>query len=176
MKKVLIISSSPRRNGNSDLLCDQFAAGASAAGNQVEKVSLAGKRLAPCIACYACQKGECVHKDEVPSILEKMMNADVIVLATPVYFYTVCAQLKILFDRSVMIFPRLTGKKFYYLMTMADTNRAMFEGTLAGLRGFLACYEGSEEAGMVCASGVYEKGEVKNTPFWRQSYDLGRGV
>ena len=95
-KKVLILSSSPRRNGNSDLLCDRFAEGAGKAGHQVEKIRLAEKKIGYCTACYACRNGKCPQQDDAPEILEKMLAADVIVLATPVYFYTMCAQLKAL--------------------------------------------------------------------------------
>ena len=103
-KNVLIIGGSPRIGGNSDLLCDQFAKGASEAGNQVEKISLAGKKIGFCTACYTCEKtGACPQKDDAAAIIEKMLAADVIVLATPVYFYTMSAQLKALIDRSVMV-------------------------------------------------------------------------
>ena len=113
-ENVLIISGSPRKNGNSEMLCDAFAAGAAAAGKNVEKISLAGKKLGFCTACYACHTGGCPQKDDAPAIIQKMLTADVIVLATPVYFFTMCAQLKALIDRSVMVYPKITGKKFYY--------------------------------------------------------------
>ena len=172
-KKVLILSSSPRRSGNSDLLCDRFAEGAGEAGHQVEKIRLAEKKIGYCTACYACRKGKCPQQDDAPEILEKMLAADVIVLATPVYFYTMCAQLKALLDRTVAIFPRLTDKKYYYIMTMADTNLEMLKGTVEALRGFLDCYEGSVEAGMICGLGVYEKGEVREQPVWEEAYRAG---
>lgn len=175
-KQVLIVSSSPRAGGNSDALCDRFAEGAKDAGNQVEKIALAGKKIGCCTACYACQKGPCPQHDDAPAILEKMLAADVIVLATPVYFYTMCAQLKALIDRSVMIFPRLVNKRFYYIMTMADTDEKMFAGTLAALRGFLDCYEGSVESGRICACGVYEKGAVRSTSAWDASYRMGKSI
>ena len=105
-----------------------------------------------------------------------MMVANVIVLASPVYFYCISAQLKALIDRTVVIYPNLTNKKFYYILTMADTNREMFDGALAALRGFLACCEGSEECGMVCADGVYEKGTVKKTKFVAAARKLGKSV
>ncbi len=173
MKKVCILSSSPRKGGNSDLLCDQFMKGALEAGHEVTKIQLADKKINFCTACYVCKDGVCPQKDDVAPILETMMSADVIVLATPVYFYTMCAQLKTLIDRTVAIYPRLTNKQFYYIMTMADDDATMFKGTLEALRGFLACYDGSEEAGMVCALKVYEKGEVRDTPFWNEAYQLG---
>ena len=177
MKKVLIISSSPRKGGNSDILCDAFAEGAKAAGNKVEKVRIADLKIGYCTGCYACQKtGKCVIKDDAQSVIDKMLEADVIVLASPVYFYTICAQLKALIDRTVVVYPNLTNKKFYFLLTMADTNRKMFDGVLAAMRGFLACYEGSKECGKVCASGVYEKGKVKGTKFMSAARKLGAKV
>lgn len=175
-KKILILSSSPRKGGNSDLLCDRFAEGAREAGWEVEKIRLAEKKIGYCTACYVCKKGKCPQQDDAPEILEKMLAADVIVLATPVYFYTMCAQLKALLDRSVAIFPRLTDKRYYYIMTMADTDREMLKGTIEALRGFLDCYEGSTEAGMICGLGVYEKGEVREQPVWEEARRMGLRV
>lgn len=159
-KKVLIISGSPRSNGNSSSLCDEFAAGAVSAGHTVEKISLANCQINFCTACYACANGSCVHKDDAPEIIEKMLQADVIVLGTPVYFYTMCAQLKALIDRSVMKYPHINGKEFYYIMTMADTDEKNFNGTIEALRGFVACCENSRECGMIRAAGVYSIGAI----------------
>ena len=176
-KKVLIISSTPRKGGNSDKLCDAFAEGAKAAGNKVEKVRIADLKIGYCTGCYACQKtGKCAIKDDAKKVIDKMMAADVIALASPVYFYSICAQLKALIDRTVVVYPNLTNKRFYYLLTMADTNRRMFDGSLAALRGFLECCEGSKECGKVCASGVYEKGTVKGTKFVAAARRLGEKV
>ena len=176
-KKVLIISSTPRKGGNSDKLCDAFAEGAKEAGNEVAKVRIADLKIGYCTGCYACQKtGNCVIKDDARSVIDKMMAADVIVLASPVYFYSICAQLKALIDRTVVVYPNLTNKRFYYLLTMADTNRKMFDGPIAAMRGFLDCYEGSKEAGMVCADGVYELGAIDGTKFLAEAKKLGRSV
>ena len=91
--KVLAISSSPRLHGNSDLLCDQFLKGAAEAGCTVEKIRLAERAVSPCSDCGACQSGgACVKEDDMKNILRDVMDADVIVLATPVYFYSMCAQ------------------------------------------------------------------------------------
>ena len=89
--KVLIISSSPRKGGNSDVLCDQFARGAAEAGHEVEKVNLREKELSPCQACYGCKEHHvCVIKDDMAEIFPKLVAADVIVLASPCIF-TPCA-------------------------------------------------------------------------------------
>ena len=101
MKKVLILSSSPRRGGNSDTLCNRFMAGAQEKGHNVEKITLADKNIGYCTGCGVCSMygKPCPQKDDAAGIIEKMIQADVIVLATPVYFYTMCAQMKTLIDR-----------------------------------------------------------------------------
>ena len=175
MSKVLIISSTPRKGGNSDILCDEFAAGAKEAGNEVEKVRIADLKIGYCTGCYACQKtGKCAIKDDAEGVVAKMLAADVVVLASPVYFYCISAQLKALFDRTVAVYPNIKNKKFHYILTMAEP--ANFDGSLAALRGFLDCYEGSEECGMVLADGVYERGAVKGTKFMDEARKLGKSV
>ena len=179
MKKVLIISASPRKGGNSDLLCDEFARGAAEAGHEVEKIRLAEKKIGYCIGCYACRTvGKCFHDDDANGIIEKMLAADVIVLATPVYFYSMDAQLKTLIDRSVSRwneFGRFKGKEFWHIISAADTNKEMMSATLEGLRGFMRdCMEGTVERGVLYGTGAYEKGEVRKLPVFREAYEAGR--
>ena len=96
-KNVLVISASPRKGGNSDTLCDEFIRGAQESGNHAEKIFLASRKIGYCIGCGVCNTThKCVQKDEMAEILDKMVEADVIVLATPVYFYTMDAQMKTL--------------------------------------------------------------------------------
>lgn len=100
-KQVLIISTSLRKNSNSEALADAFAKGAQSAGNHVEQVTLRDKALAFCKGCLACQTtGNCVIKDDAVSITEKMCSADVIVFATPIYYYEMSGQMKTLLDRA----------------------------------------------------------------------------
>ena len=121
MKKVLILSGSPRKGGNSDTLCDEFMRGAIEAGNEVEKIFVAGKNIGYCKACYACKDtGVCVIKDDMAEVLQKMLDADVIVLSSPVYFYSISAQLKAVIDRTVVRWLEFRDKEFYYIMTAAE--------------------------------------------------------
>ncbi len=97
MKKVLIISGSPRKNGNSDTLCNEFMKGAKESGNIVEKINLSEKNIDFARTCETCCKNEvcsCNQKDDVAEIIQKMIDVDVIVLSTPTYFYGMSAQLK----------------------------------------------------------------------------------
>ena len=100
-KNVLIISATPRKGGNSELLAQAFADGAKDAGNEVEMISLRDKNLLFCKGCLACQKtGRCVLKDDAAEITGKMQAADVLVFATPIYYYSVSGQMKTMLDRS----------------------------------------------------------------------------
>lgn len=175
-ENVLIISGSPRKGGNSEVLCDKFAEGASAAGHFVEKIWLGDKQIGFCKGCYACQGGECCQQDDAVVIGKKMLAADVIVLATPVYFYCMCAQLKALIDRTVMYYPQMEKKRFYFIMTMADTDEENFKGTIASLNGLVECCPGSTVEGMICASGVYGKGEIDTTDFPEKAYEAGKRI
>ncbi len=177
-KKVLILSGSPRNGGNSDLLCDEFAKGAKEAGNDVEKVSVAQKKIGGCFACYYCAKhsGECVQKDDMAELLQKMIDADVLALASPVYFYSISAQLKAVIDRTVARWLEVKDKEFYYIATCADDDRASLETTLACFRGYADCVEGAVEKGIIYGTGVYEKGTVISTSAFKEAYEMGLRV
>lgn len=176
-KKVLILSGSPRKNGNSDILCDEFAKGALEIGHEVEKIRVAEKNIGYCRACYACRgTGVCAIKDDMAEILQKMIDCDVMVLASPVYFYSVDAQLKALIDRSVARWTEVKDKEFYYIVTAADGETEAAETTIACFRGYADCVEGAKEKGIIYGMGVYEKGEVKNTKAMTEAYEIGKKV
>ena len=173
-KKVLILSASPRKGGNSDLLCDQFAKGAEEAGHQVEKIRVQEKKIAPCLACYGCRgTGVCVRKDDMGDILERMVEADVLVLATPVYFYSMDGQLKTLIDRTLPRYPQMRDKEVYFIATAAAGRGAM-ERTIDSMRGFTDCLPGAKVKGVIYGSGVYQKGEVLETRASQEAYLMGK--
>lgn len=177
-KKVLILSGSPRKGGNSDILCDEFARGAQEAGNEVEKIRVEDKKIHPCSACYYCRDhgGECVHKDNMAEVLQKMIDADVLVLASPVYFYSIDAQLKAVIDRTVARWLEVKNKEFYYIVTMADEGQESADTTLACFRGYADCVEGAVEKGVIIGNGVYEPGKIKNTSAMKKAYEIGKTV
>lgn len=176
-KKVLILSASPRKQGNSDILCDEFALGAREAGHEVEKVRIAEKNIGYCRGCYACKDtGICAMKDDMAELLQKMIDADVIVFASPVYFYSVDAQLKAVIDRTVARWLEVKNKELYYIVTAADKEKESAETTLACLRGYADCVEDAKEMGVIYGMGAYEKGEILNTPAMLQAREMGRGV
>lgn len=177
MKKVLILSGSPRKGGNSDLLCDEFMRGAIESGNEVTKINVVDKKVAPCRGCYACKdSGNCAIMDDMADILQAMIDADVLVLASPVYFYSIDAQLKAVIDRTVARWLEVKDKEFYYIATCADAERSSLDTTIACFRGYADCVEGAKEMGIIYGAGVYEKGEVKNTPAFNEAYEMGKSV
>lgn len=176
-KKVLVLSSSPRKGGNSDTLCDQFIKGAQESGNDVEKIYLRNKRINYCTGCGTCNlQKPCPQKDDAAEVIDKMVKADVIVLATPVYFYTMSAQMKTLIDRSCARYTEISNKDFYFIVTMAETEANRIERTFESLRGFTDCLEGPREKGTIAAIGVWQKGEVNDKPYMQQAYEMGKAI
>ena len=177
-KKVLIISASPRKGGNSDTLCEQFMKGAVEAGNLVEKLRLAELKIDYCSACYACKKiGHCVKQDDMHLVLDKMAESDVIVLATPVYFYSMSAQLKTMIDRTLggAKNPRLGNKEFYIIVTAADS-KAEMKRTVDGIRGYLECLPGAKEMGVIYGAGAWQLGDIQQNSAMQEAYTAGKNV
>lgn len=174
MYKVLIISSSPRRNGNSDTLCEQFALGAKADGKYVEKIFLADYSINYCKACGYCRsKGDCIQKDDAPAIVKKMIEADVIVLSSPVYFYCISAQLKTLIDRCLPWYKEIKNKVFYYLLTAADNSPDAFDESMTALSAFVRCLDHCEVARVIKGIGVYRPHEIKENRAFEMAYIAG---
>ena len=116
MKKVIVISTSLRAGSNSEMLAEKFAEGAMASGNEVEKISLRGKEIKFCIGCLSCQRtGACVFRDDVPAIMEKVLHADVVCWATPIYYYEMSGQMKTI--RRSMLPPIRINEKDSLLST-----------------------------------------------------------
>ena len=174
-KKVLIISSSLRPDSNSHALCEEVAKGVEAAGGEAQVVRLLGKKIGFCTGCYACQKlHHCVQKDDANEICRAMCEADAVVFGTPVYYFTISAQLKAILDRSVQFWPEPKGKPYYVVATMAEN--ASFDNVLAAVQGYMDCFDGARIAGTVLATGVYEPGAVKSTPFMQEAFALGKKI
>ena len=174
---VLVISSSPRKGGNSDVLCNRFAQGAAEAGHAVEKVNLREKKLSPCRACYGCMEHHvCAIQDDMAEIFPKLVAADVIVLASPVYFYSLSSQMKMLIDRCLVDHKSISGKQFYFIVTAADPQHEAGDEALDSFRGFLRCLPGAKEAGVIYGTGTWDKGDVYQHPSYEEAYEMGRQV
>ncbi|NVN96489.1 MAG: flavodoxin family protein [Bacteroidetes bacterium] len=176
-KNVLILSSSPRREGNSDLLCEQFKMGAQEAGHQAEKIVLKDKKINYCTGCGSCFNGKtCPQKDDMADMLEKMITADVIMMATPVYFYTMCAQMKTLIDRTCSRYSEIRNKEFYFILTAAVNNKQALERTVEEFRGFTSCLNGAKEKGIIYGTGAWHIGDIKKSDAMMNAFEMGKNV
>lgn len=178
MKNVLILEGSPRRNGNSAILSEEFARGAEEAGCSVEIVRVCSKKIAGCLGCNACYRngGVCIQKDDMTEIREKMLAADVIVLASPIYFYSMTAQMKVVIDRTYAFYQKLEDKTFYFLITCGAPDVAFTKTMLAALRGFTCCVPNAKEGGIVLGVGAMEAGDIRNSATVVEAYQLGRSI
>lgn len=178
-KKVLVLSCSPRKGGNSEILADEFIKGGKASGNSVEKIVLYDKEIGFCKGCLACQTTKaCVIQDGANTIVEQMLSADVLVFATPVYFYGMCGQMKTLLDRSNPLFPAdYAFRDIYLLATAADEEESSIDGTIQGLQGWIDCFEHAKLAGVVRGVGAVLPGDIKNnSSAMKAAYDMGKNV
>jgi multimeric flavodoxin WrbA len=180
-KKILVLQGSPRKKGNSNLLSNQIAEGAQNAGAAVETIYLHGLEIAPCQACEGCQKPDaegCVIKDDMQTLYPKIADADALVLASPVYWFTMSAQLKLCLDRFYAFgaddYRALSGKKVAVAMSYGDAD-PFGSGCVNALRSFqdITRFVGSEIVGMVY--GTADKaGEIQeNTELMTNARELG---
>lgn len=177
-KKVLVLSASPRKGGNSDVLCEQFIQGAESAGHLPQKIYVTDKKINYCIGCNACQEngGNCIHKDDMEGIMDLLCETDVIVLATPVYFYSMAAQLKALIDRTYSRFTEIANKEIYLIVTGAANAEHYMETAVEGLRGFIACLPGAKERHVIYGINAGDIGTVKSTPAMDEAYEVGKAI
>lgn len=178
MKKVVIVTSSPRKGGNSETLARRFAEGAEAAGNHVRLIAVRDVKLQFCTGCLWCQSHDkCVLGDGMNDLYADFEQADVLVFATPVYYYSVSGQLKTFLDRLNPLFPR--GNRFrdvYLLATAADGDEREMNGAVSDVQGWIDCFDGVRLAGVLRAVGVTDKGEIADTDYPKQAFAMGQGV
>ena len=178
-KKVLIISTSLRTQSNSDILARECQKGAIDAGHEVEYVSLKGKDIKYCMGCLTCMKsGCCVLKDDVAEIMEKVKEAEVIVYATPIYYYEMCGQMKTLLDRLNPLYSSdYAFRDIYMIATAAENEESAFEKAYNGLQGWVDCFEKAELKGIVAGAGIGDANDALNhNDVMKNAYDLGRSL
>jgi hypothetical protein len=177
-KNILVISTSLRNNSNSEILADSFIAGAESTGNHVEKITLKDKSIAFCKGCLACQKTKkCIINDDAVEMADKMCNADIIVFATPIYYYEMSGQMKTLLDRANSLYTRdYKFRDIYMLSTAAEDESYVPEKAISGLEGWIDCFEKAHLAGTVFAGGVGDAGDIANHPMLQKAYDIGKAV
>ena len=176
-KKILLVSASPRKGGNSDLLCDEFMRGATEAGHEVEKIRLSEQHINYCTGCCACigNQGACVQKDDMNAIFKKILAADVMVLATPVYFHAMNGQMKTFIDRTCPIYSMIRDKEVYYIVSAAGGQMPV-DRAVKSLQVYTNCLSNTKEKGVISVTGIWDAGGVKGTQAMVQAYTTGKNV
>ena len=190
-KSILLFSGSPRKKGNSDLLSDAFLAGAEKAGAAWEKIWLYEKNIGPCIECGGCdESGECVLEDDMAEIYPKILDADIIAVSSPIFFYNITSRTQALVERSQALWVRkyvlkqgdLAGKvrQGVFLSVGATRGKFLFDGVVRVMRYFFDAMSADFTGGLFIRE-VEKKGDIKAHPFALEragelGWTLARGV
>lgn len=169
---------SPNRNGSTNILVNEFVRGAEEAGHSCEIVDVCHADIHPCTGCVACgYEGPCVQKDDVEAIRGKLLNTDMVVFATPLYYYGLSAQLKTLVDRFCAFNSSLNRRHLKSaLITVAwNADYWTFDALSAHYR-TLVRYINFEDKGMVLGYGCGTPGMTKRSRYMREAYELGKGL
>ena len=181
--KILGIMGSPRIKGNTDLLLDEALRGAREEGAEVEKLAVDKLKIAPCKEYYGCLKdGNCVIRDDMDAVYLKLLEADGIIVASPMFFYGISAQLKALIDRCQALWARRyvlktlaeSGKKGAFIGVGATRGQHLFEGSILTIKYFFQAF-GMKYVDELLVRGVDKKGEIKEHPTaLAEAYSLGK--
>ena len=184
--KVLGIMGSPRIKGNTDLLLEEALKGAKSQGAEVEKIVVDKLKIAPCKEYLGCFKdGNCVIRDDMDDIYPKLLGADVVIIASPMFFYGVSSQAKALIDRCQALWARKhilkqslpnSGRKGAFIAVGATKGKRLFEGAILTVKYFFEAI-GVEYADELLIRGVDARGEIKEHPIaLSDAFELGKRV
>jgi len=191
MKNILVVVGGGRANGNTAQLVKAFIEGAEAAGHHVEQVSLMETQVNGCIGCNACKHGKpCVQKDGFHEIIPKIMAADLLVFASPLYYWTISSRLKAFIERFYCLakedpapplgrYEKYPEKDCALLMTSADDLFWTFEQAVSYYRFALVRYIGFHDKGMLLAGGCggSSKGPgIQRTEHLKEAYEFGKNI
>lgn len=174
--KIVVLTGSPRRNGNTNHLAGQFIKGAEEAGHEIYRFDCAQRKVSPCIACNRCgMNGSCTFNDDFEELRPYLVEADMVVFATPMYYFGFSSQLKAVIDRFYALNGQIKGnmKQSALLMAYADTAPEEAEPMLSHYHTLLR-YLGWKDRGTVVAAGMWPVGAVNATEYSRMAYELGR--
>ena len=181
--KVLGIMGSPRMKGNTDLLLDEALKGAESQGAEVEKILVDKLQIAPCKEYYACLRdGKCVIKDDMDGIYDKLLAADAVIIASPMFFYNVSAQLMLLISRCQALWARkyvlknmdIPEKRGAFIAVGATKGEKLFDGPKLTVKYFFQAIN-TRYTDELLIRGVDKKGEIKEHPTaLSDAYELGK--
>ncbi len=179
-KKILILTGSPRQNGNSDLLAEAFIEGAKECGHEITKFECGHKNIKPCVACDKCysKKGACVFDDDFNELAPLLEHSDMIVLATPMYWFTVSAQLKAGLDKmyALLIGEHQSSIQESMLLACGECeNQSDFDGLVSTYRK-IALYQNWKDKGTLIVPSVFKKGDILKTDFLEKAKQMGQRI
>lgn len=176
MMNIFVVSGSPRKGGNTDIMAQAFAQGARSKGHQVTVQSLSGLKIAPCLGCQYCfaHQGQCVQKDDMAGLLEQVDQADMLVFASPVYWFDLTAQLKCFIDR---LYARgKVGFRHTKTALLLDSGApGVYEAAIAQYRA-MGAYLHWQDMGIVTIPDMKQKGDMAESPLLEQARALGASL
>lgn len=177
MKKITVISSSLRRNSNSEILANEFIKGAKVNNNEISFINLKNIRMQFCVGCLSCAKThKCVIKDDVTKkMIDEICNSEILVFVTPVYYYAISGQLKTFIDRMNPIYSMdFKFKDIYVIATAAEDEVRTFKGIKEDIKGFIDCYAGTKIKGTIFGGGLEKPNDIKKrNDLLKKAYDMG---
>lgn len=179
MAQVLVLMSSPRKNGNTDRLVNAFIKGVEENGYSTEKIYVNYQNIKPCLGCNICQKtNQCVQKDDMQEIYEKMLEAKVIVFASPVYFYTFNASMKLLLDRTFAIEKTIHDKDFYLLSTGLAPDESYFRIIKETFQKYIDCLRvgGNRFVDSILGFQTGDKDDIEKTDSIEKAYNMAKEI
>ena len=178
MKKVLVIEGSPRKGGNTDTLSDVFIRGAREAGHEVRKVYLRDLKIGYCLDCESCMTrgGGCVIHDDFQQLKDAVAAADVLVLVSPVYYYSVTAQMKTFIDRTYSALGEIRDKECLLITAGAGDRPEHFKTIVDTFYGFIGCFESMRDRGVIMGLGAGPRGAIEGNPALDEAYAAGLGL
>jgi len=187
MKQVLAIYGSPRRKGNTTLLLDQAVQGALDTGAQVEKIVLRDLKMSPCLEIYGCkEKGRCVIQDDFQKVYDQLLSCDGLMLASPIFFYTVSAHTKILMDRCQSLWVKKhwidkipygqskPKRKALFISVGATRGKRLFEGALLTLRYFFDLLDAELWKALLYRELDFEGDVLRHPEYLQEAYETGK--
>lgn len=176
--KIIVLQGSPNKKGSTSILIDEFTKGATESGHEVEVIDVCHADIHPCIGCVSCgYEGPCVQKDDVDAIRRKILDADMLVFATPLYYYGMSAQLKIMIDRFCAFNSSLTRKQIKSaLLTVAWNSDGWTFDALEAHYQTLVKYLDMEDQGMVLGRGCGSPSMTRNSEYPKRAYELGKNL
>lgn len=175
---IVVLMGSPNRKGSTSILTEQFARGARERGHRVQVVDAAHSRIHPCTGCVACgYEGTCVQRDDMDNVREMILQADMLVFATPVYYYGMSAQLKTVIDRFCAFNSSLTRKHIRSaLLAVAWNSDDWTMSVLQSHYETLVRYLSMQDQGMVLGVGCGTPAMTEGTVYPKLAYELGRSL